>query len=273
MNHPFESNPTKPDKCLECGYEEIRHGDTGLCECCDKTGNLVVFQLAHNNRQMLLHSDCKERELALMSGDFQALEMQNRRLDEYNKVVKPYEELVRDARKIDEQIHLSTDIFNAKTVSFIELRDAINADDKIEPNAKHFELARLCKERINHLQQVIFNLDKQKIDAYSEQKSWHIQLNDLANELRTEEREKLRISDITYDVKMPKPVTPRAIKVTEKAIDKNELNKLSAELNIPAPTLKMVMVSKNWTVEQVGNHFRRCIKEGQSMGSNNTENK
>jgi len=267
MAHPFEPNSNKPGFCSNCGHAKELHGDAATCESCTNVGTLNPALL--NGRGAMLCDSCYEREINILKAqgdsDYQSPEKQEARLTEYKKIARPYELLIQDAQKIDESIHLDTDIFNAKTIAFQDLRDAINADETIPADEKRFELARVAKERIFHLQQVIFNLDKQKINVYSEQKSWHIQLNDLANKLRTDERERLKISDIHYDVKLPKVVTPRAIKTSTKAPSKAELRKLAEELKMPEFTIQLVMTSKNWTLEQAGNHLRRTIKEGQSM--------
>src|SRR3990167_3024308 len=226
MNHTFQSNPNSPDKCMDCAYSEELHGDNAECQSCNNHGTLNPFGLG--NTQALLCRDCIARETAFImdaAEAYQTPELQEARLAAYNKVANPYNELIRNARKIDEQIHLSTDIFNAKTVAFTDIRDAIWSNDEILPENKHFELARFCKERIAHFQSVIFDLDKKKIEAYSEQKAWHLSLNTLANSLRLEEREQLRVNDITYDVKMPKAVTPRTIKIAPKKASKEELRK------------------------------------------------
>ncbi len=275
MNHEYQPNPEKEGKCLDCGYPQDKHGPNALCECpCNTTGTLEFY--IYDNKMALLTRDCIEREKKIQFDEQDAIkkalehqtpDKQEARLEAYNKVAKPYDELIRNARRIDEQLHVSTDIFNAKTIAISEIRAAIWADENINADDKYFELAKFCKERISHFRNLIFDLDKKKIEAYSEQKSWHIQLNDLANKLRTDQREQLRISDINYDVKMPKVVTPRAIKNSTKKPDKGELKKLAAELKMPEYMLLLTMTSKNWTIEQVGNHFRRAINEGLSMST------
>lgn len=282
------------DKCIECGYPESKHGDNAECDCCDKIGNLEPYLLGNN--QALLTRDCIERERILLTKeitqqeiqnaiDYQKPELQEQRLLVHNAIVRPYERLIAESRKIDEQLHLSSDIFTAKTVSIDEIRKAIWVDAQIPQDKKFFEFVAECKRRINHFQSVIFDLDKQKIEAYSEQKAWHVAMNDYANKLRTDEREQLKIQDITYDVKMPKPVTPRAIKIktANTKEDKIALRNSTSELNkdllangakepIPEFIIATVMTSKNWTLEQAINHFRRSIKEGLSEQPKNMEN-
>ena len=60
----FTNNPNKPGFCIDCGYPEDKHGNDAVCDCCDKTGNLVTFLLG--NSQALLTRDCMEREKALL---------------------------------------------------------------------------------------------------------------------------------------------------------------------------------------------------------------
>lgn len=300
MNHDFISLPNSTeDKCIECGYPEIKHGDNAICDCCDKIGNLQIF--GKGNQMMLLTRECMEREKALLEAEiaarergevtpqmrkeqeeYQRPELQEKRLAAYNAIVKPYEQLINEARKIDEQLHLSSDIFTAKTISIEEIRKAIWNDTTIPNDKKFFEFVAFAKQRINQMQRVIFELDKNKIEAYSEQKAWHVAMNDFANKLRKEEREQLRIQDVTYDVKMPKPVTPRAIKTNPKKVSKEELRKAVSELNselvgsgkdgIQEFTVSMVMVSKGWTLEQTINHLRRSLKEGMSENPKRDDN-
>ncbi len=288
MNHEFMLNPNTPDidKCIECGYPSIKHGDNAPCDCCDKTGNLQIF--GKNNQMMLLTRDCMEREKALLEAqiaspeyqakhrEFMSIPNQEQRLENYKNITNPYDQLIGQARKIDEQLHLSSDIFTAKTVPIEDIRKAIWANPDIAPDKKFFEFVSECKRRITHLQTVIFDLDKKKIEAYSEQKAWHVTMNDYANKLRADEREALKISDITYDVKMPKPITPKAIKTKLPTKDsKKELRDMTAAFNkelkeagikmeVPEFMVQGLIVSKNWTVEQAIGHLRRTLKEGLS---------
>tara|TARA_R110000868_G_scaffold240657_1_gene495164 strand:+ start:14 stop:859 length:846 start_codon:yes stop_codon:yes gene_type:complete len=276
MNHEFISNPNIPEKCIECAYPEDKHGDNAACDCCEKTGNLQIWMLG--NQQALLTRECMEREKAILEKEIadnhQTPEKQQARLDAYNAIANPYQQLIQNASKIDEQLHLSSDIFTARTVSIEECRKAIFNNPDIPSDKKFFEFVLFCKQRMAHFQSIIFDLDKKKIEAYSEQKAWHIAMNDYANKLRADEREKLRIADVTYDVKTPKSITPRAIKANTKKVTKQELrvavNQLNSELmgtgkdGIQEFVVQMMMVSKNWTLEQAINHLRRSLKEGMS---------
>lgn len=287
MNHNFIANPNENDKCIECGYPENKHGDNASCDCCEKTGNLQPYLLG--NSQALLTRECMEREKAFLTIQVEISEKlreieisplgvpadgENRVL-QMNALTNPYNKLIGEARKIDEQLHLSSDIFTAKTVSIEDIRQAIWNNEKIPSDKKFFEFVSECKRRISHFQNVIFSLDKAKIEAYSEQKAWHVAMNQYANKLRAEEREQLKIQDIHYDVKMPKPITPAKIKTFEKKASQKDIriavNALNTELGIPNAfsemTVNFLMVSKNWTLEQTINKLRQDRKENKSEGN------
>lgn len=270
-------------RCIECGYQENMHGENSTCECCDKIGN--VEPMLVNTEVLFLVENCYKREHALLETQLAVnktledtgispfgidSEPENRVIQNH-AVVGPYQKLINDARKIDESLHLSSDIFTARTVAINEIREAIWKDNSIPSDGKFFELVRVCKERVAHFQSVIFDLDKKKIEAYSEQKAWHIYMNQYAVHLRSEERERLRIADITYDVKVPKQITPKAVKLNKTKVSEEEirsaLKELYKELGAPESAVmssanfrSMFLVSKNLTVEEGIKRLRVMLK-------------
>jgi len=278
------SSPRDALKCIECGYTEDKHGDNAECDCCEKRGNLIIY--GNGTKMMLLTRECMEREKTLLEReviesdtrrveDYQSPEKQAARLEAYKAIINPYDKLIGEARKIDEQLHLDSDIFTAKTIPVEEVRKAIWANPDIPQDKKFFEFVAYAKQHIKLLGIAIFDLDKQKIDKYSEQKAWHVAMNDYANKLRVEEKQQLKIDDNTYDIKMPKPVTPKAIKTKLSTVsDKKALRDATAELNrelvgtgkegIAEFTVTMLMTSKNWDLEKTMNFLRKTLKEGLS---------
>lgn len=167
-------------------------------------------------------------------------------------------EVLTKARDIDNRVQVRTDLFNAATVSIVELKKAIDSDDKIQN--KPFALASTLTERFNHYKQVIFELNEKVVEASNQQKAIQIYLNNLANSLRAEEREKLKLQDINYkprDIKMP--VTPKAIKMSNKRLDKVELRKYASLLGIAEFTLQMIVIQKNLTVVQAYELIKRNL--------------
>lgn len=282
MNH--EHMGLDPNKCTECGYESKFHGSEATCESCSNTGNLESFGLG--NKQAFLCRDCRESERILLEKQIQINEeLKPNGINIYgvpndgeervlldHAVTRPYIRAISEARRIDEQSHLDSDIFTAKTVSIESIRKEIWNDDTIDKDKKFFEFVAFCKSRIRHFQKVIFELDKKKIEAYSEQKAWHVAMNQFANHLTVTEREALRINDINYDVKMPKVVTPKLIKLSKAKWRTPEKRKIWVAFNkelvamgkeaMMESTFETMLLRKNWTPDQVVDQLRKQIKEG-----------
>ena len=283
MNHTYSPREDNSNKCTECGYHKDSHGPNAECDSCTNKAELNIFGLG--NTQALLCPECIKREKAILETEvaindtlrdtgISALGVPSDgedRVTQMQAINSPYQKLISESRKIDEQLHLSSDIFTAKTVAINDIREAIWKDDAITSDGKFFELVRVCKERVSHFQSVIFDLDKKKIEAYSEQKAWHIYMNQYAVHLRTEERERLRIADITYDVKVPKAITPKAVKLNKTKVSETEireaLKELYKELGAPESAVmssanfrSMFLVSKNLTVEEGIKRLRVMLK-------------
>jgi len=148
--------------------------------------------------------------------------------------------------QVDTTVQVREDIFNAKTTSIVQMKEEIEADDTIE--RKHFALAIRLTEMRNHLRKVLFGVNeaynKTKESINSEIRSQQQYLNDLANKLRTDEREAIKLRDVTY-----KPLPPKATKtpkVVKKKFDKKELKKYSDLLGGNMEyTLQMLCVANN----------------------------
>jgi hypothetical protein len=168
------------------------------------------------------------------------------------------------ARQIDESITVRTDLFNAATVSIVELKQSILDNETI--TNKPFALAEELMKRFTHFKSVVFELNQQIIEAGNQQKAIQIYLNQLSNQLRQDEREKLRIADISYKPLAPKSIGAKVIKTTTTShkIDKVELRKYAAELGVSEFTLQMLVVQKGITVAVAANLLRNSINESKS---------
>lgn len=239
MNHQFQSNPLNIILCVTCHKELNSHFLQGKCEICDSDtfvtlipGNLSACGL------------CRSKEL-LAYKESQSSTNQQSRIDQMN---------LTSARAIDESVSIRTDLFNAATVSIIELKTLIEADDSIIN--KNFALAAEVRNRFYQFTSLIFEKKAELEKLGNEQKAHQIYLNQLANQLRIEEREKLKIADINY-----KPVSPiKSPKaITVKKFDKAELRNAAKEIGIPEFALQILIVSKGMTVEQAKNHMKQIM--------------
>jgi uncharacterized coiled-coil protein SlyX len=149
---------------------------------------------------------------------------------------------LKESRDIDNRVTVRTDLFNAATIAIAELKKSIDSDETI--TNKPYALAVELQNRYSHYKQVIFELNEKVVEASNQQKAIQIYLNNLANTLRQEEREKLKIQDINYKPRAVRTVSAKAIKLSKKKLDTKELRKYAAELGVPEFTLRMVAIQK-----------------------------
>lgn len=222
---------------------------TGDCEGCEKTGTIV--RLFHGKNQWFCDS-CAETEI----------QRQVDMVRQNQLSLTPVESAIHQAAKIDSTVQVRTDLFNAATVAITELKASIDADASIEN--KPYALAEQLMARFSHFKQVVFELNQKIVEAGNQQKAIQIYLNQLANTLRAEEREKLRINDINYKPGPVKVAAPKPIKTTAKKLDKVELRKYAAELGVSEFTLQMIVVQKGLSVAEAAKVIRHSINAAKS---------
>lgn len=251
MLHDFKAGTIDPTKCVVCK----RAADMHECDIC---GRLVSVQLKYGN--MLMCAECTDKEDKLYA-ESQKPENIAARIELANKPAAELNEVLKAAHDIDDSIQVRGDIFNAATVAIVDLKKAIDDDTNI--GNKPYALAEELKRRFEHYKTVVFELNQQIVEAGNTQKAIQVYLNQLANTLRAEEREKLKISDLSYQPAKVKPATPRAIKTTgtgKVKLDKVELRKYAAELGVSDTTLQMIVVSKGISVEAAAKMIRASIE-------------
>lgn len=218
------------------------------CEACNSSGKLTRVN------GLWLCDRCASLEFETIGRMHSSDKMQQVRVTKAN-------ELMEQSRKVDTSLQVRTDIFNARTIEIAEIKKAIDADTSIEN--KQYELAKILTEKLNQYKKIIFDANEAIMDAATSQRATQSYLNNLANTLRAEEREALRLADISYQPKpVLKPIKPATI--SRKKFDKAELKKYASELGISEFTLQAVVIQRNCTVEEAANALRRSIKEGQS---------
>lgn len=229
----------------------------GECEVCPKTD--VEISLHYGN--MWFCDECWTKEQAFTK-DHMSAENQQKRVDEANaKQIALHEVAVQTSRAVDSSIQVRTDLFNAATESIVNLKKEIDANESI--TNKPYALASELMTRFEHFKSVVFEMQQKIVEAGNEQKAIQVYLNQLANQLRAEEREKLKINDISYQPTKVKPVKPAAIKTTgtkkSTKLDKAELNKYAAELGVAAFTLQMVVVSRGITIKEAADMLKASL--------------
>ena len=246
MNHSFIPKNLNKELCAVCEYPEYAHSNEAECESCGNNGPCEIVD------SILMCANCQSRNNEI---NLELAELEKNKINPADILIKSIE--------IDNSIQIRSDFFNSRTASIESLRLAIEADDTIPTDKKHFELAQRLDNRFKHLRDVLMPEKKIEIEAIaSEQKAIQVYLNTLASSLRKEEREKLRLSDISYK---PQPVSkPKVPRAPSKKIDKAELKKYAAELGINEYTLQVFVISKNITVAEAASVIREQIKSAKA---------
>lgn len=235
MNHKFIASTVEGmiGKCTFCKRAEIDHTPDAKCDKCEATG--VEFLLW---REFLLCPDCIEKQR----------KYEQYVIDTADERVKVHR-FLQEARKVDESIRVFTDIFNAKTVAIEELRKAIDADPDIPQDQKYYKLGSVLSDRFSHLKDVIHSKREEITAIESEVRAIQSYFNTFANNLRADERERLRIKDSQYVVQEPKKITqPKAI--STKNYDKVTIRTVAAKYKLPEAAINMLCVAKNITPEE-----------------------
>jgi hypothetical protein len=230
--------------CRTANADDIRYGNLPMC------------------------NKCWEKEKALQAENMSPANQQAR-VDAANAVSTRQieQDVVKLSQQIDSSITVSSDIFNAKTTAILDLKAAIDNDESI--TNKPYKLAETLKTRFEHLTGVIFNAGEQIKDANNEQKAIQQFLNNLANSLRSEEREKLRLADIKYQPQPVKSPTVKTVKTTgtrqskvpahRQKLDKESIKKYAAELGVPEFHIQQICVSQGVIPEKAAEIVRTML--------------
>jgi hypothetical protein len=259
MNHPFIAG-IGSDKCAKCKYPMLAHTEQAQCETCP---NIGPVEIRYGN--ILMCAECWTRESNLkiepVGNDG------NGQMVTREKSFNAQAALLDEARKINDAIEVRTDVFNAGTMAIIDVKKTI--DDNPEITNKPYALAEHLLKDLSHFKDVIFQSQEKIVDANNRIRSIQVYMNNLANELRKEEREKLKIADINYNPSAIKPSKPKLAPIAKpasKKIDKVALKKYATELGISEFMLQQIVVAKGVTVEAAAEIIKKSIAAAKSEG-------
>lgn len=260
MNHPYVASADGTDRCSRCKYPFQAHTDKAVCDCCPSIGPV---EIRYGN--MLMCADCWTKEQHV-SAEHMSPENQQKRVQEYRDKENAQQKIIMEARRIDNSIEVRTDLFNAATTSIVDLKKAI--DENSEIKNKPYALAEELSNRFNHYKKVVFELNEQLVEAGNQQKAIQVYLNNLANQLRTEEREKLKIADINYRPTAIKSVKPKSISTTgikPTKVDKTLRAKYAKELGISEFTLQQVIIASGGDIEKAMEKIQASIQAARTQ--------
>lgn len=180
-----------------------------------------------------------------------------------------------ESKAVDATIQIRTDLFNAATMSIVALKESIDKDDSI--SNKPYELAKILKEKFDHYKSVVFEINKQLVEAGNQQRAIQVYMNNLANSLRSEERDRLRIADINYRPQTAKVPTVKKIGPAKKKFDKVELRNavmaFNKEIGKDSKTgvteflVQGMVVSGNCSISEAIDKIRTMMAQAKSTNS------
>ena len=207
--------------------------DNGICESCPNEGARYKFI------DIKMCWDCYSRELEFQK-EIADPAKQAERLQAHKNIENIHLQHIREENAA---IRISSDIFNAKIKSIQSLKEAIDADPTIEN--KNWALAQVLNERYVHLNDLLHGKRKEVAEAENEQRAIQTYYNDLSKKLRIEEREKLKLADLTYKP-LPVPVKEKK-EVKVKKYDKTGIAAAALMSGIQEALIQMVCVARDIT--------------------------
>lgn len=233
---------------------EIKSGP--VCEACNQTVEKVI-----DYKTMKFCGECWRKE---KEAEEYLEQTRKARVEEANRMTQNTLAL----RKLtpEEVIQSRPDYFNAEVQSHIELINEIEADASIEN--KFFEIATRLKARLEYTQSKLIEVRDIELRHASEERAIHVTLNQLANKLREEEKEKLQIQDINYKPAqvVVKPKKEKSVS-SGPSIGMKELTDKCAAEKVPAPVIKVIMDrNKGFSIDRAITEYRTMLAASQNKG-------
>jgi hypothetical protein len=171
--------------------------------------------------------------------------------------------VIETSRKIDAGVTVSTDVFNAATVAFIELQTAIAQDAAIPADKKNEVLVKTVEERIRHYNEVIFAEEAATLAKKNERYSWSKQIQEFVGKMRTEEREKYKKYNLSYTpapvvIKSVKPASPKK-SGTKTAFNLKACKEAAAKYGVDYVGVQSMVLSKNMTYDDAAKQLAAII--------------
>lgn len=236
---------------------EVDHSDKATCEACPNKGTMELYPDING---MLLCPDCISKEELIRNSP----ESQQARVNELKASYPPgmniLNERLRESHEILNSIKIRSDVFNAETVAIMDIKKTIDADDSIPIDQKYFTWVKETTLLNYSLKKAIFENSEEGVRLVNRQQAIQTNLNELANKLRIDEREKLKLINIDYKPTSVKVSKPKENKVGTKKFDRAELKKWASLSGAPEAVLQGICVAKNMSPELAASHYQSIIQ-------------
>jgi len=205
----------------------------GDCEVCARTEVSIVLQ---KNGNIWMCDTCYAQDVALSQQNAHA------------------RTVIENARKADASIELKQDLFNAGTVSFVELQAAIENNTEIPADQKNYSVMVEVAARIEKLNVIIFTEEAALLAKKNERHALLVNAQNVAAKLHEKEREKFKQYDVNYKPVTPKSVKPKAVS-PKKGFDKTAVFEAAKKYNVPAAQVQSIVLAKNLSPEDAAKHM------------------
>jgi uncharacterized protein (UPF0305 family) len=176
--HKFQPKLIDKTKCMICDRDIMPH-ILPICEACSSKDDVDVYG------KMLLCKDCRDKETAIVrSNDIIIADVQVKKQAE---VLKP-----------DYSIPVNGDIWNAETVSIVDLKKQIDENVAIENKVE--ALHQQVMKRIETYKTEVLELDAKKFELVNKQQALIRYLRDEGNKIKNDIRERLKQADINHPI-------------------------------------------------------------------------
>lgn len=211
-----------------------KKADIGDCDCCpDKHDVHVVFMDG-----MFMCDDCAEKQ----------------------RIAIRAQKLIDESRKQDSSIKLSADIINASTVSFIELKGAMNNDPSIPADQVEYRMVEECAARIDKMSAAIFAKEQEVMTLKNERLQLLVNTQELVSRLKVEHRGKFAKYNVNYASSSPtkkeKSVKPAK---TGKPFDKAAVYAAAKKYNVPAAQIQGMVVSRQISADDAAKELHALL--------------
>jgi len=179
------------------------------CESCPNMGvEFAPYKVIDNINMCII---CQKRDAEVKIELDMNKSLNNENNDMENDPIELIDNLVATIAldNIDEPLVTFQDFFNAETKAFVVVREEIFKDKEIPDDQKFFEYARRIKEQHFHFRRVLFEVKKVEVEINARDRALQYLLNSILSKFKTEEREKLKLSDINYQPKVVANKAPR----------------------------------------------------------------
>jgi len=204
---------------------------TGDCDCCTESLDVTLYAIAGG---MFACESCRDKQNQAQS-------------------------VLNNSHSIDSAVQSKGDVFNAPTVSNIELKGAIENNPAIPAEQKEFEYAREVNARFIHAQEVLFSKRQAVQEAEKVVKEYQKDLQIAVGKLPTHMRTQFKSADVTYSP-IPATKTPKPGKsnkpVSETAAKRREISEAAEKTGVDSYLIRMTLLShKEMTAVQAAEYF------------------